>query len=49
LKNGGQEQALPSRQVIGEIIESLRSALFPGYFGFSELKRRASVFTWGRR
>jgi len=33
-----QEQALPSRQVIGEIVEALRSILFPGYFGFSELK-----------
>ena len=27
----------PSRQVIGEIIEALRSVLFPGYFGTADL------------
>ena len=42
-----QEQALPSRQVIGEMIESLRSVLFPGYFGFSELKEESLRFHVG--
>jgi serine O-acetyltransferase len=55
LKNGSaagirkrwHEQALPSRQVIGGIIESLRSVLFPGYFGFSELKEESLRFHVG--
>lgn len=42
-----QEQELPSRQVIGEIIEALRSILFPGYFGFSELKSESLRFHVG--
>jgi serine O-acetyltransferase len=42
-----QEQALPSRQVIGTIIESLRAVLFPGYFGFSELKEETLRFHVG--
>ena len=42
-----QDQALPSRQVIGEIIESLRSVLFPGYFGFSELTEESLRFHVG--
>jgi len=41
------EQALPSRQRIGEIVESLRSVLFPGYFGFSELKEESLRFHVG--
>jgi serine O-acetyltransferase len=55
LKNGSaagmrkrwQEQALPSRQVIGEIVEALRSIIFPGYFGFSELKAESLRFHVG--
>ena len=55
LKNGSaagvrkhwQDQPLPSRQAIGEIIESLRSVLFPGYFGFSELKEESLRFHVG--
>jgi len=47
LKKRWQEQALPSRQVIGEMIESLRSVLFPGYFGFSELKAESLCFHVG--
>ena len=47
LKKRWQEQALPSRQVIGEMIESLRSVLFPGYFGFSELKAESLRFHVG--
>jgi serine O-acetyltransferase len=42
-----QEQALPSRHVIGQIVESLRSILFPGYFGFSELKLESLRFHIG--
>lgn len=33
----GSDQALPSRAIIIEIIETLRTILFPGYFGTSEL------------
>ena len=55
LKNGSsagirkrwQDQALPSKQAIGEIIEALRSVLFPGYFGFSELKEESLRFHVG--
>lgn len=47
LKKRWQEQELPSRQVIGETIESLRSVLFPGYFGFSELKAESLRFHVG--
>jgi len=31
-----QNQALPSRRIVGTIVESLRAVLFPGYFGFSD-------------
>jgi serine O-acetyltransferase len=44
-----QEQALPSRQAIGEIIEALRSVLFPGYFGFSDLKEESLRFHVGAK
>jgi serine O-acetyltransferase len=47
IKKRWHEQELPSRQVIGEIIESLRSVLFPGYFGFSELKAESLCFHVG--
>ena len=47
MKKRWHEQKLPSRQVIGEIIESLRSVLFPGYFGFSELKTESLRFHVG--
>ncbi|MBU2226365.1 MAG: serine acetyltransferase [Proteobacteria bacterium] len=47
LKKRWQEQALPSRQVICELVESLRSVLFPGYFGFSELKAESLRFHVG--
>jgi serine O-acetyltransferase len=42
-----QEQALPSRQVIGETVEAFRSILFPGYFGFSELNSESLRFHVG--
>jgi len=47
IKKRWHEQELPSRQVIGEVIESLRSVLFPGYFGFSELKAESLCFHVG--
>jgi serine O-acetyltransferase len=47
IKKRWHEQELPSRQVIGEIIESLRSVLFPGYFGFSELAAESLCFHVG--
>lgn len=47
MKKRRSEQALPSRQVIGEIVESLRSVLFPGYFGISELKAESLSFHVG--
>jgi len=37
LCGGREERALPSRAVIIEIVEELRSVLFPGYFGISEI------------
>ena len=47
LKKRWQEQALPSRQTIGDLIELLRAVLFPGYFGFSELKAESLRFHIG--
>ncbi len=47
LKKRLKEQELPSRQVIGKIVESLRSVLFPGYYGFSELKEESLRFHVG--
>ncbi len=37
LCGGREERALPSRAMIIEIVEELRSVLFPGYFGVSEI------------
>jgi len=47
VKKPRRDQALPSRQSIGEIIEALRSVLFPGYFGFSELQEESLRFHLG--
>ncbi|MCL2669525.1 MAG: serine O-acetyltransferase [Syntrophaceae bacterium] len=44
-----QGQALPSRQAIGDIIEAIRTILFPGYFGFSELKEESLRFHVGAK
>ncbi|HOG18324.1 MAG TPA: serine acetyltransferase [Syntrophales bacterium] len=41
------DQALPSRYMIGRIIESLRSVLFPGYFDFYDLKEEHLRFHVG--
>ncbi|RME28406.1 MAG: hypothetical protein D6806_02970, partial [Deltaproteobacteria bacterium] len=35
--NTGVEHALPSRDVLIDVVEKLRSALFPGYFGKTDL------------
>jgi serine O-acetyltransferase len=32
------DQPLPSRDVVVEIVEALRSVIFPGYFGYPDLK-----------
>jgi serine O-acetyltransferase len=47
IKKRWKEQELPSRQKIGEIVESLRAVLFPGYFGFSELTEESLRFHVG--
>ncbi len=40
-------QPLPSRDSIIDIVESLRTALFPGYFGLSELREESRQFHIG--
>ncbi|MGA3083302.1 MAG: serine O-acetyltransferase EpsC [Thermodesulfobacteriota bacterium] len=40
-------QNLPSRRVVEEITSSLRTILFPGYFGFSEVKKENMSFYIG--
>ena len=42
-----QYHSLPSRDVIGGVIEDLRSVLFPGYFGTSELTLDTMYFYVG--
>ena len=44
---GPRRQPLPSRKMVEEIIEDLRSALFPGYFGTSELSKESMRFHVG--
>jgi serine O-acetyltransferase len=44
---GPRRQPLPSRQLIEELVEALRSALFPGYFGTSELSAESMRFHVG--
>jgi len=44
-KDGGR--LLPSREQVIEIIEALRSVLFPGYFGISELSNSSILFHVG--
>lgn len=41
------EQPLPSRSLVIEIVEALRSVLFPGYFGFPDLKPASVLFHVG--
>ena len=40
-------QPLPSRDVVINIVEALRTALFPGYFGTSELTVESTAFHLG--
>jgi len=47
VKKRRRDQALPSRQSVGESIEALRSVLFPGYFGFSEIQEESLRFHVG--
>ena len=43
----GWRQALPSRDALIEIVESIRSVLFPGYYGISEVTDRNVRFHVG--
>jgi serine O-acetyltransferase len=47
LKKWAQNQALPSRQAVAEAVEILRSVVFPGYFGFSDLHEENLQFHIG--
>jgi serine O-acetyltransferase len=40
-------QSLPSRNVVEEVVTALRSILFPGYFGFSDVKKENLPFHIG--
>ncbi len=44
---GPRKQPLPSRKVIENIVDDIRSALFPGYFGTSELSNQSMRFHVG--
>lgn len=46
-RNDRHNQSLPSQNVIREVMETLRSILFPGYFGFSHLKKDSVHFHIG--
>ena len=47
MRRDQNDQPLPSRDVIIEIVEALRSVLFPGYFGFSGLRASSVHFHVG--
>ncbi|MCX7634456.1 MAG: serine acetyltransferase [Syntrophales bacterium] len=47
MRRDRNDQPLPSREVIIEIVEALRSVLFPGYFGFSGLRPSSVHFHVG--
>lgn len=47
LKRPGARQPLPSRDALIEIVESLRSVLFPGYFGTTEIADDCVAFHVG--
>ncbi|NOZ02605.1 MAG: serine acetyltransferase [Deltaproteobacteria bacterium] len=44
---GPRRQPLPSRDVIASLVEDLRSALFPGYYGTSELSTESMHYHVG--
>ncbi len=45
--NGSGQRLLPSRDALVEVVELLRSVLFPGYFGVSDLTRDSMRFHVG--
>jgi len=47
MRRAHHDQPLPSRGVVVEIVEALRSVLFPGYFGFPDLKVHSVLYHVG--
>jgi len=47
MRRAHHDQPLPSRDVVIEIVEALRSVLFPGYFGFSDVKVESVLYHVG--
>jgi serine O-acetyltransferase len=47
MRRAHHDQPLPSRDVVVEIVEALRSVLFPGYYGFSDLKVESALYHIG--
>jgi len=47
MRRAHHDQPLPSRGVVVEIVEALRSVLFPGYFGYPDLKVHSVLYHVG--
>jgi serine O-acetyltransferase len=47
MRRARRDQPLPSRDVVIDIVEALRSVLFPGYYGFSDLKVESVLYHVG--
>jgi serine O-acetyltransferase len=47
MRRAHHDQPLPSRDVVVEIVEALRAVLFPGYYGFSDLKVESVLYHIG--
>lgn len=47
MRRGHHDQPLPSRDVVIDMVEALRSILFPGYFGFPDLKDYSVLYHVG--
>jgi serine O-acetyltransferase len=47
MRRAHHDQPLPSRDVVVEIVEALRSVLFPGYFGYPDLKVHSVLYHVG--
>ena len=47
IMRSGRRQELPSRDVVLRVVEDLRSVLFPGYFGTSEMSAESMRFHVG--
>ncbi len=43
----GGQALLPSREVVAEVVEALRSVIFPGYFGTADLREESLHFYVG--